>query len=155
MEVSVEDTPKERIMTAATTRQNRRPRPARKLSMSRVYDGNFAVRITIGSDVSHYYVEPAPCDFGRAAFRMVKFPCEVKEGEAASHDVLIGHAQTDSTCCCKGYERWGWHADAEGKLVSCRHIDSLLELIARGMLILPPAACGGARATGAAGAATA
>jgi hypothetical protein len=118
-------------------RQNRRPRPRRLLSVSKVYDGCFAVRITVGTETAHYYVEPAPCDYGRAAFNLIKFPNEVKDGEPGSYEVLLHDVRTDSVCPCKGYEKWGWHLDADGNLVSCKHLDSLFKLVDDGRLTLP------------------
>jgi hypothetical protein len=116
----------------ARQRRNRRPRPERRLAASKPVNGCFAVRITVGSERSHYYVEPLPHDFGRAAFRLVKFPNEVKDGEPGSYEVLVDGIA--SVCPCKGFEKHGFHLDADGNLISCRHVDSLLKLSEMGLI---------------------
>jgi hypothetical protein len=99
-------------------------------------NGCFAVRITVGKAVSSYFVEPLPSDFG-AGFRLVKFDCDRKPGEPDSYEVLISDRKTHSVCPCRGFEKHGWHLDAGGNLVSCKHLDSLLALVADGRLSLP------------------
>ncbi len=89
----------------------------------------------MGADVDAYILSPLPCDFGAAAFRLHKLPQLVKPGEADHYDVLLDGRR--STCECKGFERHGWHLDADGKPCSCKHGDSLLALVAAGKLVLP------------------
>ena len=120
-------TPAARVKT-----RNRRPRPERRLAASKPVNGCFAIRITVGPERSHYYVEPLPHDFGRAAFRLVKFPNEVKPGEPGTYEVLLDGIA--SVCPCKGFEKHGFHLDAGGNLVSCRHVDSLLKLSEMGLI---------------------
>ena len=36
-----------------------------------------------------------------------------------------------SLCDCKGFKRWGWHRGTDGKVVSCKHLDSCLALVSR------------------------
>ena len=130
------------LTTSAPARKvNRkpRPRPARSMQVGAPCRGCFAMKLTVGKESCSYFVEPLPRpDFGTAAFRLVKFVQDVKEGEPESYEVLIDTAfPTGSVCPCRGFERWGWHLDAEGNLVSCRHLDALLALVAEGKLALP------------------
>jgi hypothetical protein len=126
-------------MTTATRARKPRTRPQRRMSVGAPTNGCFAVRLQFGKDSCCYFVEPIDgAAFGTAAFRLVKFSCDRKEGEPDSYEVLVdADRPTGSVCCCKGFERWGWHKDAEGNLVSCRHIDALLALVAQGRLQLP------------------
>jgi hypothetical protein len=119
------------------TRRNRRPRPPRTLSVGKPCNGCFAIRIAVGKESSSYFVEPLPCDFGRAAFRLVKFDCDRVPGEPDAYEVLIHDTRTDSVCPCRGFEKHGWHLDAEGKPTACKHLDALLALVADGRLALP------------------
>jgi hypothetical protein len=102
--------------------------------MGKPCNGCFAVRITVGKASSSYFVEPLPSDFG-AGFRLVKFDCDRVPGEPDEYHVNLDGAR--STCECKGYERHGWHLDAGGKPTACKHVDSLLALVADGRLTLP------------------
>jgi hypothetical protein len=103
--------------------------------MGKPTNGCFAVRITVGKAVSSYFVEPLPCDFGRAAFRLEKFFCDRVPGEPDEYHVNLDG--TRSTCECKGYLKHGWHRTAEGELTACKHLDALLALVADGRLTLP------------------
>jgi hypothetical protein len=51
------------------------------------------------------------------------------------YDVLLDGRK--STCECPGFERHGWHLDADGKPCSCKHLDGLNALVAAGKLALP------------------
>jgi hypothetical protein len=125
------------MSSIASPRQNRKPRPERRLSVGAPCNGVFAISVQVGADLCRYYVEPAPCDYGRAAFKLVKFPCDVKPGEPDAYTVLVGHRKTDSVCPCRGFERHGWHLDADGELVSCRHLDCIFTLEKLGHLQMP------------------
>jgi hypothetical protein len=110
-------------------RQNKHPCPERTLSMGKVVNGCFAVRITVGKAVSSYFVEPvADCSFGHG-FKFVKFDCDRTPGEPDEYHVNLDG--TRSTCECKGWLRHGWHRTAEGELTACKHLDALLALVAR------------------------
>jgi hypothetical protein len=117
---------------SARQRRNRRPRPERRMSVGKPCNGCFAIRLQVGKDVCCYFVEPMPHDFGRAAFRLVKFDCDCKPGEPDSYEVLLDGIA--SVCPCKGFEKRGFHLDADGNLVSCRHIESLLKLSEMGLI---------------------
>jgi hypothetical protein len=126
-----------------STRKNRRPRPARSMQMGTVVNGCFAIRLTVGKSVTSYFVEPLAHDFGSAAFRLLKFVCDVVEGEEDHYDCLLDTGTvTSSTCTCPGFEKHGWHMDADGVLCSCKHLDSLLALSAAGRLPQRPAPAG-------------
>jgi hypothetical protein len=135
-------------MTTAT--RNRRPRPQRSMHVGTPCRGCFAFRLTVGKASASYFVEPiAGAAFGTAAFRLVKFVQDVQDGEPDHYDVNLDTAHvTRSTCECTGFLKHGWHLDADGKLVSCKHVDSLLKLAAEGKLALPrqQAAAAAARA---------
>jgi hypothetical protein len=103
--------------------------------MGKPCNGCFAIRITVGKAVSSYFVEPVPgCSFG-AGFKLVKFECDRVPGEPDEYHVNLDGAR--STCECKGFERHGWHLDCDGKPTACKHLDSLLALVADGRLTLP------------------
>jgi hypothetical protein len=123
--------------TARACQRNRRPRPARSMQVGAACRGCLAVRLTVGKDTCCYFIEPIPTDFG-AGFRLVKFVQDVKDGEVDHYDCNLDTASvTRSTCECPGFLRHGWHRDAAGELVSCKHLDALLKLVADGRLTLP------------------
>jgi hypothetical protein len=115
--------------------RNRRPRPERRAALGTPTDGHYPLLLSVGKDVDAYILSPLAHDFGAGAFRLHRLPIFVKPGEADHYDVLLDGRK--STCECPGFERYGWHLDANGDPVSCKHCDGLLALVANGRLALP------------------
>ncbi len=120
------------------TARKPRPRPTRSARISAPVRGCYAVALTVGKETDGYFLEPLSCDFGTAAFRLLRWPHQVQPGEADHYDLSLDTAAvTRSTCECPGFLRHGWHRTPEGELVSCKHLDGLLALVAEGRLALP------------------
>jgi hypothetical protein len=89
------------------------------------FGGSYVVlRVRVGKDEAVYAVEPTRSDVGGQSARFVK-QGEVLALEDGSgwHDCLLDGE--NSTCCCKGFQRWGG---------TCRHLFALEVALRRGWL---------------------
>jgi hypothetical protein len=85
--------------------------------------GFLALRITVGRETAEYTVEPLKSDLGGAAARFVKQGVvEPLEDGSGWHDTLV--AGEDTTCSCKGWQRWA----------KCKHTFALDVATRRGWL---------------------
>jgi hypothetical protein len=118
------------ISTTDPARKPSRPRPERRMTLGAPSrNGVRALKLTVGKTTAGYYVLPMPCELPGVAYRLVKFDQDVKPGEADHYDLrLVSGRVTDSTCECAGFLKHGWHRTPDGKLVSCKHLDSCIAL---------------------------
>jgi hypothetical protein len=99
-----------------------RRKPARKVAWVLRPDDEHAsgvISITEGRQTDYYCVEPIPCDMGGRAFRLLKHV-----PGAEPYHVRIDNPPQDFSCECVGFLA---HSH-------CRHVDSLIALMARGQL---------------------
>ena len=104
-----------------------RPRPERRARISKPVNGSHALQLQVGEEVFRYWLERIPADQGHG-FLLIKW--EVEEGEPTQYNVNL-HGPKGHTCECRGHLRWGHKTQ-------CKHVASLLELIAEGKLIPLP-----------------
>jgi hypothetical protein len=113
-----------------TATRKPRPKPERRVNISRPVNGNFAIHMTIGTGekAQHfgYYLQPIAADFG-LGFHVEKFSTEQVEGEPVEYDVHIDTQRGYHSCTCKG-----------GTFVGrCKHQEAVLALIAAGRIAVP------------------
>ena len=118
------------------TAPDRKPsRPERHMALGAAHGGVRCLRLTVGKKTTGYYVVPLESQLGGVAFRLERFPQDVRPGEPDHYNLLLDTAlPTRSLCDCKGFERWGWHQAPGGQVVSCKHLDSCLALAAGGRI---------------------
>jgi hypothetical protein len=105
------------MTTLASNRKTHKP--SRTL---RLYPGSPALlEMTVGNDCFSYWLRPIPADEGQG-FELRKM---LGDGGEAYHVLL--HGPHGHSCECKGHLRWGHRT-------TCKHIASLLVLIAEGKL---------------------
>src|SRR6516164_250988 len=110
-------------------------RPERHATLGAAHGGVRCLKLTVGKKTTGYYVVPLESQLGGRALRLERFPQDVQPGEPDHYNLLLDTAlPTRSLCDCKGFERWGWHRGADGKVVSCKHLDSCLALAAGGRI---------------------
>src|SRR5215831_19121974 len=84
--------------------------------------------------------QPRPKSADRADYYAVEaFPSHMGERgiELTKRDGTVYHVNlsgTDSCCDCPGFEKHGWHADANGEPIACKHVMALLALQQRSKL---------------------
>jgi hypothetical protein len=107
------------------TKPAKRIKPSRTL---RLYPGSPALlEMTVGNDCFSYWLRPIPADEGQA-FELKK---SITEGSETYHVLL--HGPHGHSCECRGHLRWGHRT-------VCKHVASLLALIAEGKLASQPQA---------------
>jgi hypothetical protein len=98
-------------------------------------NGVRCLKLTVGKKTTGYYLVHLESQLGGRALRLERFPADVQPGEPTHYNILLDPAlPTRSLCDCKGFERHGWHRGADGKVVSCKHLDSCLALAAGGRI---------------------
>jgi hypothetical protein len=118
-------------MSTATTngapkQRKPRPKPARSIRIleqpSPDTDGWAAVAITVGKQTDTYLLHTIPTDFGTGAlaFEVEKLDADLATVETY-HVLLNG---PESSCDCKGHERWG----------HCKHKDGIQAAVNTGRL---------------------
>jgi hypothetical protein len=105
------------------------------MTLGAAHGGVRCLKLTVGRKVTGYYVIPLESQLGGRAYRLERFAQDVQPGETDHYNLLLDTAlPTRSLCDCKGFERHGWHRGADGRVVSCKHLDSALALMAGGRL---------------------
>ena len=116
--------------TRRTVRSRRSVKPARRVYIGQPCNGVYAVSMIVGEGekAKHYgyYLSPIPADFG-LGFHFEKFAVEQVEGEPSDYDVNLDLARGYHGCTCKGNTYRG----------HCKHVESLLALIAAGKIAVP------------------
>ena len=112
------------------SKSRKRVKPERRVQMSKIVNGGFAIAMTIGSGETakqfNYFVEPIPADFG-LGFHFEKFIHQQVEGEPSEYDVNIDLQRGYHSCTCKGNTYCG----------HCKHVESILALIKSGKIAVP------------------
>ena len=112
------------------SKSRKRVKPERRVQMSKIVNGGFAIAMTIGSGETAkqfgYFVEPIPADFG-LGFHFEKFVHQQVEGEPSEYDVNIDLQRGYHSCTCKGNTYCG----------HCKHVESVLALIKSGKIAVP------------------
>jgi hypothetical protein len=106
--------------TTAPRPRRQRPKPPRSCKLSRSA-GVQVLTLKVGKDVDNYFLEEIGAAEGRG-FQLTRIATE-KEPEAIYH-VNLNDSDSQHSCDCKGFCRWG----------HCKHADSLLALLQRGKL---------------------
>jgi hypothetical protein len=114
------------------TKPRKRVKPERRVQMSKIVNGGFAIAMTIGYGETakqfNYFVESIPADFG-LGFHFEKFIHQQVEGEPSEYDVNIDLQRGSHSCTCKGNTYCG----------HCKHVESVLALIKSGKIDVPAA----------------
>ena len=94
---------------STVTMKRPRVKPERKVRLAlKPFEGNpGVVDITVGKDLTSYFVFPIPSDFG-TAFRLEKF------GGFGGEVYNVNLDGEGSSCECKGFLRWNHCKHAEG-----------------------------------------
>src|SRR5262245_431437 len=112
----------------ATPAPRQRKKPARFCKLLR-YGAAVVLRIRevlspTRERLDTYTLEGIPADYGRGLL--------LHKPDGTSYAVNL--SGTDSTCECKGFDRWGWHKGPDGELTACKHVCALLALQRAGRL---------------------
>jgi hypothetical protein len=108
-------------VTSPRPRVKTRPERRVRLCLAPAAGRPGVIRLTVGTEVCDYFVQPVRADFGRA-FQVVKIDLMADGG--AYHVNVGGGPHNGHLCTCKGFERWG----------HCKHCDSLAALVRRGLI---------------------
>jgi hypothetical protein len=113
--------------TARPRPQARQSKPKnRKLRLAQhpdTHNGLGILDITEDGKLTCFWLKRIPHEFGEKAFRLEKFEVHQRGDGDDAYDVLLD--REGSTCCCKGFLRWG---------TECRHIGALKALCDAGRL---------------------